>query len=80
MGKASVGLSKRLSVKRVPIKKFEQTRWWDKRPFKFIERNLLIGDARRTAKTLRFKANYVRVVHTKLGYEIWACPKWKRPR
>ena len=80
MGKASVGLSKRMNVKRVPIKRYEQTRWWNKRPFKFIERNLLKGDAERTARTLRYKGNYVRVIHTSLGYEVWACPKRKRAK
>lgn len=80
MSKPGAGMSKRMNVKRVPIKRFEQTRRWSGHLFKFIERNLLKGDADRTAKTLRYKGNYVRVIRTSLGFEVWACPKRKRSK
>lgn len=69
-----------VKVKRVPTKRYNKTRRWAGHLFKFIERDLLKKDAERVARNLRYKNNYVRVIHTSLGYEVWACPKRKRAR
>ena len=70
----------KLSVKRVPTAKYDQIRKFRGIPFKFIERNLSVNDARRTRDHLRDKGNLVRVIKTSIGYEVWASPKTRKIR
>jgi len=64
-----------LKVKRVPIQRYQEVRKFNGLPFKFIERNLNKTDAVRTRDLLKYKGNLVRIIKTKLGFEVWAYPK-----
>jgi len=67
-------------VPRIPIKRFEQKRKFAGRTFMFVERNLLKPDADRIKAALSYRGNLVRILHTKLGFEVWACPKGRKAK
>lgn len=70
----------KITVPRVPIARYETTRKFNGLPFKFVERNLSVTDARRTRDSLMYKGNHVRIIRSKLGYEVWAHPKTRKVR
>ena len=70
----------KMTVKRVPIKRYEQVRKFNGLPFRFIERNLTKVDARRTRDALMYKGNKVRIIETALGFEVWAFPKKRQTK
>jgi hypothetical protein len=70
----------KMTVKRVPTSRYQDTRKFNGLPFKFIERNLNKTDAVRTRDLLKYKGNLVRIIKTKLGFEVWAYPKKRQVR
>lgn len=67
-----------MQVKTVPAKRHRETRKFNGRLYHFVERNLNKVDAVRTRDSLRYRGNFVRIIQTKLGWEVWAYHKKKR--
>lgn len=55
-----------------PIKKYEQVKRFNGKPYKFIDRHDIKRDAQRLQKVLKGKGSLVRIIKSRYGYEVWA--------
>lgn len=60
-----------------PIKKYEQVKKFNGKPYKFIDRHDTKREAQRLQEMMKKKGHLARIIKTRWGYELWVSHRKK---